>query len=268
MELFELPKIGFIGLGFVGEAIRNSYNGNFHNICIDTDVSKGYVSTYKEIMDAKGIFICVPSPQRLDGSCNTDILESVLSNLKDYKGVIISKVTATPDVYQRLQKDYDNLVYVPEFLTAANASLDYARASFMIIGGSVEAYRNETARILKLAKPELQCYHCSITEASLIKYAINSFLATKVVFMNEMQQVANASNCDWENVRRLLTLDTRIGASHMQVPGMDGHYGFGGMCFPKDTSALIEYAKSVGVGLNVLKEAVKKNTLLRLQKPK
>ena len=86
--------------------------------------------------------------------------------------------------------------------------------------------------------------------------------------MNEMQQLATASNCDWETVRRLLPLDTRIGNSHMQVPGLDGQYGFGGMCFPKDTSALIQYGKSVGVGLGVLNEAIKKNTLLRLHKPK
>lgn len=260
-------NIGIIGLGFVGNAIRDSYFSE-NIVSLDTDPAKGTTGTYEQLHKCSAIFICVPSPMGTNGVCDSSILESTLENLKDYTGVIISKVTATPDVYQRLQKDYNNLVYVPEFLTAAKASQDYANASFMIVGGCVEAYRHEAVRILKLAKPELDCYHCSIAEASLIKYAINSFLATKVVFMNEMQQLASASNCDWENVRRLLPLDTRIGNSHMQVPGLDGQYGFGGMCFPKDTSALIEYAKSVGVGLGVLNEATKKNTLLRLHKPK
>jgi UDPglucose 6-dehydrogenase len=260
-------NIGIIGLGFVGGAIRDCYFSEFI-ISLDTDPTKGTTGTYEQLHTCSAIFVCVPSPMGVNGVCDSSILESTLENLKDYKGVIISKVTATPDIYQRLQLKYDNLVYVPEFLTAANAARDYARASFMIIGGSVEAYRNEAARILKIAKPELECYQCSITEASLIKYTINSFLAAKVVFMNEMQQLANASNCDWENIRKLLLLDSRIGNSHMQVPGPDGQYGFGGMCFPKDTSALIEYGRTVGVGLSVLNEATKKNTLLRLQKPK
>jgi UDPglucose 6-dehydrogenase len=260
-------NIGIIGLGFVGSAIRDSYFSE-NVVSLDTDPAKGTIGTYEQLHKCSAIFICVPSPMGANGMCDSSILESTLENLKDYKGVIISKVTATPDVYQRLQTIYDNLVYVPEFLTAAKASEDYANASFMIVGGSVEAYRNEAVRILKLAKHGLDCYHCSIEEASLIKYAINSFLATKVVFMNEMQQLATASNCNWENIRRLLPLDTRISDSHMQVPGPDGQYGFGGMCFPKDTSALIEYARSVGVSLGVLNEATKKNTLLRLHKPK
>jgi UDP-glucose 6-dehydrogenase len=66
----------------------------------------------------------------------------------------------------------------------------------------------------------------------------------------------------------MISRDPRINISHTQVPGPDGYYGFGGMCFPKDTSALLHYAKSLNVSLNVLNEAVKKNSLLRLQKPK
>jgi nucleotide sugar dehydrogenase len=265
--IFDIQKIGFIGLGFVGEAIREHYNG-FERICIDTDVSKGYVGTYKEIMNAEGIFVCVPSPQRADGSCNTDILENVLDNLKDYKGVIISKVTATPDIYERLGKKYPNLVHVPEFLTAANAVRDYRNSKFAIIGGSVLAYQHEAARIVKYINSDISTTFCSIEEASLVKYIINSFLATKVVFMNEMAALVEANGGSWSNVARMVLQDNRIGGSHMQVPGPDGQYGFGGMCFPKDTTAIIKHAETLNINLHVLKEAVKKNTILRLQKPK
>lgn len=264
--MFE-PKIGIIGLGFVGEAIRNHYTG-FTRICIDNDVTKGYVGTYNEIMNAEGIFVCVPSPQREDGSCNTDILESVLSKLQDYKGVIISKVTATPDVYERLGKQYPNLVHIPEFLTAANAQNDYDRENWAIIGGSISAYRHEAERIIRLTKQDASIIHCTIGEASLVKYSINSFLATKVVFMNELAAIAERNGYDWPKICRMISMDSRIGPSHMQVPGPDGQYGFGGMCFPKDTSALLHYSDNISTYLNVLKEAVKKNTLLRLQKPK
>lgn len=265
--IFDAPSIGFIGLGFVGEAIRSAYQ-ECYRICIDSDVSKGYVGTYKEILNTEGIFVCVPSPENADGSADTTILENVLNNLKGYKGVIISKVTAPPDVYKRLQLEYDNLVYVPEFLTAANAEVDYLNAKFAIIGGKVLAYQREAERIIRYTHPDLFIKFCSIEEASLSKYIINSFLATKVVFMNEMASLVEANGGEWRRVAEMISQDPRIGSSHLRVPGPDGYYGFGGMCFPKDTKAIIKHAENLNVNLHVLKEAVKKNTLFRLQKPK
>ena len=265
--IFDQPKIGIIGLGFVGEAIRDAYEG-YTRICIDTDVSKGYVGTYDEIMDTEGIFVCVPSPEGANGLADTSILEAVLDKLKDYNGVIISKVTAPPDVYKYLQLDHPNLVYVPEFLTAANAKIDYYNTKFAIIGGSVLAYKREAERILRYTHPDLFVNFCSIEDASLSKYIINSFLATKVVFMNEMAELVEATGGKWDRVASLISLDPRIGNSHLRVPGLDGVYGFGGMCFPKDTSAILKYAEAVKCDLNVLSNAVKKNTLLRLKKPK
>jgi UDPglucose 6-dehydrogenase len=264
---YDSPIIGIIGLGFVGDAIRSSINiGDVR--CVDTDPTKNCFYTYNDLMSCDGIFVCVPSPQNHDGSCSTTILEEVLLNLKTYEGVIISKVTAPPDVYERLQKEYRNLVHIPEFLTAANAREDYRNEDWAIIGGCAGMYQREAERILKYSKSKLDVIYCSIGEAALTKYIINSFLATKVVFMNEMEQLATSQNCNWDKIRSMISRDPRINISHTQVPGPDGYYGFGGMCFPKDTSAILYYAKSLNISLNVLNEAVKKNTLLRLQKPK
>lgn len=261
-------NIGIIGLGFVGKAIADC-------ICSESpviiDPGKGYNTTYEDIKKCTGIFICVPSPRNTDGSCDTSILEKVLRNLKniDYTGVIISKCTAPPDAYIRLNDLYPNLVHSPEFLTAANALTDYYRGKFSIIGGKIPAYLREAQRIIKLTQPALeQIKYCSIGEAALAKYIINSFLATKVVFMNEMCEIASASGLDYKNISNLISLDSRIGDSHLNVPGPDGSLGFGGMCFPKDTAALIKYAESNGINLNVLNAAIKKNILLRLQEPK
>lgn len=263
-------KIGIIGLGFVGNAVRSSYedmNGIAYDILIlDTDPTKSTGVTYNDLKDTSGIFICVPSPSTTDGYCDASILISVLENLKDYQGVIISKVTATPDIYEKLQTQYPNLVHVPEFLTAANAVQDYLGSTFSIIGGAVKAWMNEADRIIKLGNNNIQITHfCTIGEASLAKYTINSFLATKVIFMNEMAKLAELGGQDWNKVRDLIALDSRrVGNSHTQVPGPDGNYGFGGACFPKDTSALLKYAETMNTSLNVLDSAVKKNILLRL----
>jgi UDPglucose 6-dehydrogenase len=260
------PKIGIVGLGYVGNAIKESLSHLGPQIVI-LDPPKGIVSTYENLATCAAVFICVPTPQGDDGSCDTSILESVLENLaiENYTGVVISKCTAPPDTYKHLNDKFHNLVHAPEFLTAANAVDDYINGKFLIIGGKVCAYQHEAERIIKLTQPNLKnVKFCSISEAALAKYAINSFLATKVVFMNELWNVAVASGLDFDTIASMIKLDERIGNSHMKVPGPDGSFGFGGYCFPKDTAALLKYAESVNKPLNVLDAAVKKNTLLRL----
>jgi UDPglucose 6-dehydrogenase len=261
-------KIGIVGLGFVGEAIRQAYEGLFTTVVVvDVDPDKS-TGTYSDLQDCDAVFVCVPSPSKDTGECDTSILNSVLFMLQNYTNVIISKTTAPPQFYEKMQTVYPNLVHIPEFLVASRASKDYLEEANAIIGGEIAAYRNEAARVIKLAQPITHVEHCSIGEAAFVKYTVNTYLATKVVFMNEMSELAVAHGYDWNVIRMYLSEDNRIGLSHMQVPGPDGYYGFGGMCFPKDTTAWVKYANKLGVQLSVLKSAIKKNVLLRLQKPK
>lgn len=261
-------KIGIVGLGFVGGAVRDSMDFSEANLIL-VDPPKGLPHTYKDLMDCDGVFICVPSPSNDDGSCDTSILENVLEQLKDYSGVIISKTTAPPAVYEKLSKKYKNLVHAPEFLTAANASKDYINGTFCIIGGSTNAYIREAERIISIGQRNLKTIeYCTAAEASLAKYGINCFLATKVIFMNEIYQLATATGINFKKVTELMDMDSRIGHSHLRVPGPDGALGFGGMCFPKDTSALLKFAELHNISLNIIDAAVKKNTILRLTEPK
>ena len=266
--MFDMPKIGVVGAGHVGGAIATCYQErNFEVICIDADPSKS-TGTYADLKDCEAVFVCVPSPAKENGECDTSILNAVLYLLKDFHNVIISKTTAPPAFYEKMQTVYPNLVHVPEFLTAAKAVHDFFNQDSVIIGGRVLAYQREAERILRGVQQLKSIRYTSIGEAALAKYIINSFLATKVVFMNEMEELARAQGYEWRDVVQTVMSDTRIGSSHLQVPGPDGFYGFGGVCFPKDTTALVKYAAKLGVHLNVLKSAIKKNTLLRLQKPK
>lgn len=260
-------KIGIIGLGFVGSAIREAYSMAADLVLLDSDPRKGAIGTYNELADAEAVFICVPSPMGPDGKCDTSILTSVLNNLKavKYNNVIISKVTAIPTEYERLQEDFPNLVHVPEFLTAANAVHEYIGETDAIIGGKITAYQREAQRILTIGQDRLKnVAFCSIGEAALTKYIINTYLAAKVVYMNEMYQLANSCGYDWRKIRVLMDMDERIGMSHTRVPGPDGSFGFGGMCFPKDVAAMLNFAGEKSVPLNILEMAAKKNTMLRL----
>ena len=265
---FNKPTIGIVGLGFVGSAIASAMEGAVNLKLVDKDPNKG-THSYSDLMDCEAIFVCVPTPMNDDGACNTSILEEVLSNLQNYTGVIISKCTAPPNVYLRLSKFYPNLVHSPEFLTAAQAKTDYITGKFAIIGGTVGAYMRDAERVIRIGQPQLTTVsHCSIDEAALAKYAINSFLAIKVVFMNELYQLATETDVNFDVISNLMKLDPRLGNSHMNVPGNDGNLGFAGMCFPKDTAALLKYAEQQGTTMNVLDAAVKKNILLRLTESK
>jgi UDPglucose 6-dehydrogenase len=266
--IWDQKKIGIVGIGFVGGAIKSAMQDTCDLILVDNDRNRG-VHNFKDLFDCEAIFVCVPSPQGEDGRCDTSILESVLDRLQNFTGVIISKCTASPEVYTQLNDKHPNLVHAPEFLVAATATQDYVNGKFAFIGGKIQAYRNLAAEVIKLGQRNLiTVHHCTIAEAAMAKYTINTFLATKVVWMNELYQLCEKMGIDYNKVVAMAKADERIGASHLRVPGPDQSFGFGGACFPKDTAALLKIAEDHNIGLNVLDSAVKKNTLLRLTEPK
>jgi UDPglucose 6-dehydrogenase len=108
--------------------------------------------------------------------------------------------------------------------------------------------------------PNLLVVHkCSIEEAAIIKYATNSFLAMKVSFFNHIYDICEASGHDFDIVRHLICQDNRIGTSHSMVPGPDRERGWGGHCFPKDTSAFIHYINSLDQKFDLLETVIEYN---------
>ena len=101
--------------------------------------------------------------------------------------------------------------------------------------------------------------------ASLIKYSINTFLATKVIFFNEIFEIFNKLGVSdsWEDITKVIAMDKRIGESHMNVPGHDDRKGFGGACFPKDCLALAKYSIDLDSKMNLLTKAIKINNKIR-----
>jgi UDPglucose 6-dehydrogenase len=101
--------------------------------------------------------------------------------------------------------------------------------------------------------------------ASLIKYSINSWLATKVSWFNQLHELFQKSGAkgSWEQFTDMLKRDPRMGDSHMQVPGPDGKFGYGGHCFPKDTKALLYYSKLKKAELKLLKASIEYNSTVR-----
>ena len=100
----------------------------------------------------------------------------------------------------------------------------------------------------------------------MVKYFSNCFLATKVSFANEMKQICDGLDLDYDKVVEYATYDERLGKSHWAVPGPDGHLGFGGSCFPKDINALVHICEKMDIPINVISSAIDTNIMVRPEK--
>jgi len=243
-------RIGILGLGYVGSAVAWAHRN--HEV-IKRDPKLGDESApLSEIKNCDAVYVCVPTPMQNDGRCDDSYLKSVLVELKDYDKVIICKSTVPPGVYKELQELYPNIVHAPEFLTAANATQDYETATWVLVGG-LDKWVEEAIIVIKSSTISATHYHkTEIATASIFKYIANSLMAAKVTFMNDMFHLANSLDIEWNEIKLIAANDSRLGTSHWDVPGPDGQFGYGGACFPKDVSAIIEHAKDQNLRLELL----------------
>lgn len=263
-------RLGIIGKGFVGSAVSNGFNIDVDQFIVDPKYNNNTLHDLIDF-DPSMCFICLPTPQQ-ETHLDVDIsyVRETLVNLKelDYKGIVVVKSTITPQHLTKFKKDFAKLklVYNPEFLTEANSLQDFIEPNMQILGGKWrDCEAVEKAYIRHSSVKIVPTFKVDLITASLIKYAINSWLATKVIFFNEFRELFDSSGAkgSWDQFTDMLIRDSRIGNSHLKVPGPDGQLGFGGHCFPKDTNALVYYSKLLGVKLSVLENAIKKNKQYR-----
>ena len=261
-----IMKIGIIGYGFVGKALEAGFKNDVKILKIDPKLDTSIIDLLDFNPDA--VFICVPTPMNNDSSQDVSILKSVINDLitNNIQCLTVLKSTVLPDQIAEIEDSIQMFVYNPEFLREKYANEDFINSSLIIFGGDkknsillADIYRNNTNCVCT------EYTYIDSISASLIKYTINSFLATKVTFFNELNQLFKISGTSetWETFISTLSKDSRIGNSHMQVPGHDGRKGFGGACLPKDSNALANYAENLSKPLNVLKEAISTNNNIR-----
>lgn len=266
-------EVGIIGLGFVGGAVLNAYKLKGHHVhTFDVDASKNPTcSSFEEFLtNANLIYVAVPTPMNSSGECDTSIVEGVVHDLcmTDSQKVIIIKSTVPPGTTERLQGLYPNhyILFNPEFLTEANYLDDYLNQDVLVMGKSENTPHDVAEAVLMNQVRVINSVRfvqiTTATTAELLKYTANTFLAVKVSFANELYDIATAAGVEWETLRSLLVEDSRLGKSHWKVPGPDGHRGFGGTCFPKDISALINYAKTKELQTPLLRAAWNRNVIV------
>jgi nucleotide sugar dehydrogenase len=263
-----IMKVAIIGFGFVGKALRNGFKDDVD--CIEVDPKLG--TNINDLINHKPeiVFICLPTPMNDDGSQNISIVKNAINEINEFDSnlLIVLKSTILPKHLKELSKLSCNLIVNPEFLREKYADEDFISSELIVFGGE----ENNCTKLSNFYKKytNCECKEHIITDAvsaSLIKYTINSFLALKVIFFNEIKSVFDNldSHKDWLDFINALSKDKRIGDSHMSVPGPDGRYGFGGACFPKDVNAIIDYSKEIGSELSLLKKANSINNNIRAQ---
>lgn len=246
-------KIAIIGYGFVGKAVKAGFDNSSNEIFI-VDPHQGYA----EIDDIERFspdftFVCVPTPMGDDGKINDSIIKEVVGRLINMpSGIVVIKSTVTPDIVENICR-YKRFVYSPEFLTERNAIDDFLNPAFHIIGGRPEY----TKKVKNLYTFNSNCnpapvHYMTPTEASLVKYGINSFLAMKVLWSNQWKDLSDKVGARYNVVSNAIGSDPRIGHSHTKVPGPDGKKGYGGSCFPKDTNAIYNYSVDKREQLSIL----------------
>ena len=271
-------KIGIIGKGFVGSAVEFGFSPNVgcdaEVRTYDKDPNKSTHTLEETVNQSDFIFLSVPTPANKDGSINIDILDSALNDINEVHdgkhNIILIRSTVIPGTTWALQQKYGqlNILFNPEFLTERSAKFDFINQSRFVIGHNgnnlSELYAESFSDLIRDRFGDcVAILETNYETAEMIKYMSNCFFATKVSFMNEMYQIAEKVNVDWDDAVSGFVSDGRIGHSHLGVPGHDGKFGFGGSCFPKDIQAMIEFAEMFGIEPTVLKGAWKKNLEVR-----
>jgi UDPglucose 6-dehydrogenase len=256
----DYKKVGVVGArGWVGRSMMQLFP---HAKGYDSGIGQGhiageFVKSIEELGDCNFVFICVPTPQKENGQCDTSIVDDIAHKLHrvNQDSILIIRSTVEIGTTERLTKELSHkIVFQPEYLgeTQQHPFLDPRTRPFVILGGERKAVQ-EVANLYKTVYNSDVCYYFSNAKtAELCKYMENSFLATKVIFCNEFADIAAAFGVDYNELRELWLADYRIGRSHTDV--YPNKRGFSGKCLPKDTSALVHSSEKAGFIPELLKE--------------
>lgn len=255
--------IGIVGNGVLGGAMIRGLTEFVKELRVYDVVREKATHGLPLTLESDLVFVCLPTPARKDGTCNTWLLEDLIDTVcRDYRErrqdtphlVLRSTVSLGFTDYMARQMVEaglpPRLVHNPEFLTARCAVVDFQTPSRHVIGQPLDdgplspphplvQETSERLRCLLLERfPGVPIHIMTSHESELVKLTCNSFFALKVMFFNGIQQLCAARELNYGDVLKGVLSDGRIAHSHTQVPGPDGQPGFGGTCLPKDLESL------------------------------
>ena len=231
-------KIGFIGQGWIGRHYADEFESRMYTV-VRYSLEAAYVQNKDIIKECEVVFIAVPTPTTEDGF-DESIVRDALTLVGAGKIAVI-KSTLIPGTTEKLQSEFKDIfvLHSPEFLVEATAAHDAAKPQRNLIGIPLDTpqYREKAVSILRILPDAPYQKVMMSRDAEMVKYAGNCFLYTKVVFMNMLYELVEATGCEWKVLHEALIHDPRIGESHTQPAHGKGR-GAGGHCLIKDFEAL------------------------------
>lgn len=270
----EKVSIGVIGVGFVGGAVFDYFlRCGLDVITFDKKESfrvgneelEYKTNSFEELLSTDYVFLCLPTPYIKGFGFDYTALHENLLKLKTnkYKGTIIIKSTMEPGTTRMLSEKYSlPMVHNPEFLTARTALEDFKNQKHIVIGGfDMQTCGNVLSLYQKYFKAQYTI--CDSEQAELMKLFCNNFYAVKVQLFNEFALTCKRMGVDYNSVKDSMLRNGWINPMHTDVPGPDGQFSYGGLCFPKDTNALRDYMKRNGIPYEILDACISERNKMR-----
>lgn len=251
-------KIGIIGLGVVGTANKVGFDKLGHSTFVH-DLKLG--TTIHNVLSTDCVFLCVPTPSRENGECNTDIVESVLADLsfKEYRGVVVIRSTVIPGFTDRMIDRFKKLriCFSPEFVRERCAEYDFINDQRLLVVGTMSL---DDYLIVKKAHGNYprNCTRMKPSEAEILKYYLNLYASMRVTFANVFYEVCGKLGADYQLVKDAYLLTGRAGGD-MYLDVNEELRGYGGVCLPKDTKAFDKLIKQLGLDLQLFETIEKDN---------
>lgn len=267
-------KVAVAGLGFVGSSMVKSfqlknYTVNTDLFCYDKFKDDG-VGGINLLLLADVVFLALPTKyNEKDGSYDKSAISEVCTYLemKNYTGAVVIKSTVEPETTVDLSNVFKlNFIHNPEFLTARTAFEDFHNQKHVVLGSAPNCSTNAFNLVENFYRqnyPEADISLCTSTESESMKSFVNCFYAVKVQFFNELYLTCKSSNTDYDKVRTLMLKNGWINEMHTNVPGPDGQLSYGGLCFPKDTNALLKHMENDDIPHAVLKAVITERNSMR-----
>ncbi len=251
-------EVAIVGHGFVGNALHEVLNKGY--VVAVYDKFKPELGTMEAVNSCKVAFLCVPTPMRDNKTCDLSAIKDVFGWLRT--PIVVIKSTVPVGTTAQLDSEYEpgTVIHNPEFLRERSAVEDMLNANRVILGGDKKASRQVAKVYRRVYDEDVQYVFTDSKTSELIKYATNSYFATKVAFFNEIYDIAGSLGVDYDQLREYLLLEPRVGRHHTQVTE---ERGFGGTCLPKDINALIHTAAQVGYDSKLLKAVWDENCRVR-----
>ena len=256
-------KIGIMGVGYVGTAMKQILESKHEVFCYDP-----FKDEYKNesiLKNTEIIFMCVGTPMNEDSTIDMSQIESAIKTIIDLNinVPIFIKSTVPPGTCETLSKLYNlKIGSNPELLRERCAIRDLWSSDRIIMGGTKEMIDILRDVYYPIFENDVTYIGLTSTEAEMVKHTTNAFLASQVGFANEIYNMCQSFRIDYSNIKEAIFLDNRLGR-HIDVPGTDGKFGFGGHCLPKDLNALVNYSKEKGYIPKLFEELLRFNMEIR-----